>query len=184
MDYKQDAYDVKQFIRYKDRNSCNNLISRHQSAVYRVCFNVLNDQGLAEEMAQDVFLKAFDRLNKLEDPAKFRAWILRIAYRAAIDALRRKKLRYADIEETSGIADDIKGMDEQLEDREQTAIIVKTINDLGEPDSSIFTLFYLEEMSTEEIAESLNMTKSNIKVRLMRGREKLKRKLSKIIKYF
>ncbi|MCB0669813.1 MAG: sigma-70 family RNA polymerase sigma factor [Saprospiraceae bacterium] len=67
-----------------------------------------------------------------------------------------------------------------MESLERSEQITKALQSLGEPDTSIFTLFYLEEYKIQEIAEAVNLTVSNVKIRLMRGRKILKNKLVKI----
>ena len=75
----------------RDRISCRNLVSRHQDAVFQMCYRILKDRELAEEVAQDVFLKAFGKLHLLNEPEKFPGWILRMAYYSSIDRYRKLK---------------------------------------------------------------------------------------------
>lgn len=159
-------------------------MSRHQHAVFRICYNILKNKAIAEEVAQDVFIKAFENLKKLNEPTKFRAWVLRIAYRKAIDEVRKKEHRFTYSEESKLVADKTAGIEERLTSDYQSETIAKAIHELGDPDASIFTLFYLEELTTEEVAEALDLSKSNVKIRLMRGREKLKIRLQKILNQF
>lgn len=180
MSYNQDEGDIKNFLLNRDRQSCQNLVRRHQNAVFRICFNVLKDHQKAEEVAQDVFIKAFDQLNQLNDPVKFRSWIGRMAYHRAIDVWRRQKSTTADLPAAISIADEDQGPIAKVESLERSEQITKALQSLGEPDTSIFTLFYLEEYKIQEIAEAVNLTVSNVKIRLMRGRKVLKNKLIKI----
>ncbi|MCB0669812.1 MAG: sigma-70 family RNA polymerase sigma factor [Saprospiraceae bacterium] len=97
MSFNQDEGDIKNFLLNRDRQSCQNLVRRYQNAVFRICYNVLKDHQKAEEVAQDVFMKAFDQLKQLKDPLKFRSWIGRMAYHRAIDVWRRQKHNTADL---------------------------------------------------------------------------------------
>lgn len=182
--YDLDAQDVISFLKNKDSRSCNNLVSRHQNAVFRTCYSVVKNEQIAEEISQDVFLKAFKKLHKIDSPKTFRSWITRIAYRTAIDVQRKKKYYFDSIDDKFDVTDNSRSIDEDLIENEKRQAIVNSINELGKPDSSIFMLFYLEEMTTEEIAKALNLSKSNVKIRLMRGRDKLKKKLKQVFKNF
>ena len=181
--YKNDLKDVVDFLKKGSRSSCNNLVARHQNAVFRTCYSVIKNAQIAEETAQDVFLRAFGKLHELENPELFRSWILSIAYRMAIDRQRRKKYYFDSVDEKFDLSDGSRLADEDLSDQERRQLITDSIHALGEPDSSIFLLFYLEELKTEEIAEILKLSKSNVKIRLMRGREKLKKILKNVIEH-
>jgi len=182
--YEKDSKDVINFLKAESRVSCNNLVERHQNAVFRTCYSIIGNEEIAEEIAQDVFLKAFKKLHKLDNPRLFRSWILSIAYRTAIDQQRKKKYYFDSIGEKFDLDDGSRSVSDKLSDTERKEAIVKSIKELGKPDSSIFILFYLEEQTTEEIAKALGLSKSNVKIKLMRGREKLKKKLKHIIKLY
>lgn len=182
--YEQDALDIIRFLKNGDALSCNNLVKRHQRAVYGICLGVLKEKQLAEEVAQDVFLKAFKKLKSLDDPKKFRAWLIRMAFRASIDKKRKKKYYVDSIDEKTPIYDKSVSIDDKMDQDKKKEIIVDLINGLGEPDAAIFTLFYMESMTTEEVAKALGITQSNVKIKLMRGRDKLKNKLQKLLNQF
>lgn len=182
--YSKDAEDVISFLKTGNSRACHNLVARHQNAVFRTCYSVIGDEHISEEIAQDVFLKAFKNLSKLDNPHVFRSWILSIAYRTALDQRRKKRYYFDPIDKKPDLSDGSAQIDEKMSHDERKDIILNSIKELGEPDSSIFILFYLEEMSTEEIAKALGLGKSNVKIKLMRGREKLRNKLRRIIKNF
>ena len=182
--YEQDAKDIIRFLKTGDAMACNNLVDRHQKAVFGICVGILKNEPLAQEVAQDVLLKAFEKLKKLEDPKKFRAWVIRMAYNASID-IRRKKKHYLDrIDEKNHIQDKSISIEDKMDQDKKRELILNQIHELGNPDSSIFILFYMENMTTEEISNALGLTKSNVKIKLMRGREKLKNKLKTLLNDF
>lgn len=164
----------------RDRISCRNLVSRHQDAVFQMCNRVLKDRELAEEVAQDVFVKAFGKLNQLNEPEKFPAWILRMAYHSSIDRYRKLKKSGQNLE-NQVIVDPDPGPDELLDTIYRSQHISIAIRSLGEPDNSIFRLFYLDEWKVTAIAKKLGLSESNIKIRLMRGRKLLSEKLKNLI---
>jgi RNA polymerase sigma-70 factor (ECF subfamily) len=182
--YENDSKDVINFLKNGSGQACTNLVTRHRNTVFRICYSILKDTQIAEEIAQDVFLKAFEKLHKLDNPRTFRSWIARIAYRMAIDEQRKKKYLFDPIDDKFHMDKDSSSVEDDISDHERRQAIINSINALGKPDSSIFMLFYLEEMNTEEIANILDLGKSNVKIRLMRGREKLKKKLKNVIKQF
>lgn len=180
MSYLQDAEDIRAYLNSRHPHACRSLVERHQRAVLRVCLNVVKDYQKAEEIAQDVFLKAFSRLRDLKEPEKFRAWIVKMAYYRAIDYWRLKKPPNLPWDSGPHPGDPDPGPEAKVVGQERSSQLVEAIRDLGEPDSSIFILFYLEEMKISEIAEILGLTTSNIKIRLLRGRKELKKKLNRL----
>ena len=182
--YEQDARDIIRFLKNGDALACNSLVSRHQKAVFGICVGILKNEPLAQEVAQDVFLKAFEKLKKLENPKKFRAWLIRMAYNASIDIKRKKKRYLVHIDEKNHIRDESISIEHQIDLNKKREVIINLIHELGDPDSSIFTLFYMENMTTDEISNALGLTQSNVKIKLMRGREKLKNKLKNLLNHF
>ncbi|MCB0770769.1 MAG: sigma-70 family RNA polymerase sigma factor [Flavobacteriales bacterium] len=140
--------------------------------VHTVTSRVMRNAMDAEEVTQDVFVKAFQRLQEFEGTGKFSTWLYSIAYRTAISAIRGRKDPGASLDELkeSG-TEPYAEHDASLADRRK--ILEHALATLAPEDAAILTMFHLEEMSVEEIVTVTGLGASNVKVRLHRGRKKL-----------
>ena len=161
------------------------LIDRHKDLVFTIAMNITRNREDAEEVAQDAFLKAFQKLASFRKESGFQTWLYRIAYNEAISKIRKNKIRTLDLEEEimegtpdEEVEEEIAGLDEQ----EQKLVISKILDKLPEIDRVIVTLFYLDSNPVTEIAEVTGLGESNVKVRLHRVRKKIYSELQEILK--
>ncbi len=164
------------------------LVNRHKDLVYTVALRMMKNREEAEEIAQDTFVKAYQRLASFKGEAKFSTWLYRIAYHASLDALKRNKRMLA-TEDVEMYGDDMSESSpdviQQLSDEERRQKIRQAIGQLMPKDAAVITLFYLEEHSIKEVAVALDMSDSQVKVRLHRSRKKLMNLLSQsLAQYF
>jgi len=183
MNYKGDSFYIEKVLS-GDHKSFAYLIDKHKDLVYTIAMRIVRNREDAEEVAQDVFLKAFQSLNTFKKESKFSTWLYRIVYNTSISRIRKKKL------ETSGIDQQLiqnYTLDEIFEninaiDKNEQKIILKQLFDkLNPEESTLITLFYYKEMSTDEIAEVSNLSQSNVKVKLFRIRNKMHNELQRIL---
>lgn len=160
------------------------LMRRYNRLLYRVARSILHDDAEAEDVMQDAYVRAYQHLGSFEGRAKFATWLTRIAVHEAL-ARARKHSRYQahDFSEEH-IGDAMKPLastertPEQLTyDREVADVLEKAILALSEEHRLVFMLSDVEGMSTEETAESLNLTQENVKVGLHRARATLRKQL-------
>jgi RNA polymerase sigma-70 factor (ECF subfamily) len=157
------------------------LVEQYQHFVFTIALKVLKKREVAEEVAQDVFLKVYNTLDTFEGKSKFSTWLYTVAYRTAIDEARKKQLLTQELEDdrTKNRRDDFHedGLQRvnrlDLQEQLQTAI-----DQLDPTDAGIITLYYLHERSVKEIAEITDLTETNIKTKLFRLRDRLKETLS------
>ena len=161
------------------------LIDRHKDLVFTIAMNITRNREDAEEVAQDSFLKAFQKLASFRKESGFQTWLYRIAYNEAISKIRKNKIRTLDLEEEimegtpdEEVEEEIAGLDEQ----EQKLVISKILDKLPEIDRVIVTLFYLDNNPVTGIAEVTGLGESNVKVRLHRVRKKIYSELQEILK--
>lgn len=168
-----------------DRNAFATLVSKYQNYVFTVCYRVLKNRETAEEAAQDSFVKVYKTLKTFKKDAKFSTWLYAIAFRTAIDHSRKKKMNATPIDNQDNflqIMDKKSTPIEVTEDENLKSVLQKVIGTLPEVEGSIITLYYQGEQSVKEIAETLNISESNVKVKLFRTREALKYKLSRYLR--
>lgn len=152
------------------------LLERHQRPVHSLVRQIINCREDAEELTQDVFLKAFNNLSKFRGDCTLSTWLYRIAYNTAISAARKKKMYFPDIDEgyinniPDAFADELL---EKTEDEEKLRNLEKAIDMLDIEDRTLISLFYSQEKSIKEIAEIMQINADNVKVKLYRTRKKL-----------
>lgn len=169
-----------------DQQAYRSLVERYQNYVFTITMNVLKSREEAEEAAQDVFIKVYKMLHSFEGKSKFTTWLYTIAYRTALDYNKKKKLNIQSIDAEESflqVKDTLtpnpeKNMQqEDLQDK-----LKKAINKLRPSDASIITLFYLHEKSVQEVAQIMGLTVSNVKTKLHRLREALRKQLERQLK--
>ena len=151
------------------------FLNQHGQQVFSLIASIICNQEDAEELTQDVFLKAFQHLSSFKAESSFSTWIYSIAYNTAISATRKKKFDTFTMDDTllANISD--QQVDETLNDESEEMIIRlnRAIEKLNSDERALITLFYYEEKSLNETALILGLTESNAKVKLHRVRKKI-----------
>jgi RNA polymerase sigma factor (sigma-70 family) len=166
-----------------DQHGFSQIVERYKNYVFTLVMRMLENREDAEEVAQDIFVKAYRSLADFRGDCKFSTWLYTIARTSALSFLRKKKLDTVSIEnEKAGL---------QLENRESSfnsnmieqkskhAMLHDAIMLLNPDDAQVITLFYHGEQSLEEIGNVLGMETNAIKVKLHRARQRLKAKMEK-----
>ncbi len=157
------------------------LVDRYKDRVYSLVLKVVRNKELAEELAQDVFVKAYTSLNKFRKEATFSTWIYRIAYNTAISETRKKKIQSVAFDVVQENRQQQKTENEVPAEaiEEKFGLLKQAMNTLKPDDHMLVTLFYLDEKSVEEISKIMGISLSNVKVKLFRIRKKLQDIVSK-----
>ena len=171
---KEEAHIIKEILNGKTEQY-EYFLDRYGQQVFVLVDRIVSCQEDAEELTQDVFLKAFQQLSSFKAESTFSTWIYRIATNIAISAVRKKRndvLRlddsvFANLSDTQ--------VDAALEDEseEQMERLQQAMNQLDADERALITLYYLEERPLAEVAFILGMTEGNAKVKLHRIRKKL-----------
>jgi len=171
----QDEVIIQQVLQ-GDKKAYAVLIGRYQHFVFTFIKRLTNNHEDAEELTQDVFIKAYHSLSSYNNTAKFSTWLYSIARNTTLSHMRKHKI-------TTTSEEELKINDHSTQtdiDRKNKTIIINTaINQLEPSDAQVLTLFYLNEQTIDEIAHILDITKTNVKVKLYRSRKKLKEILDK-----
>lgn len=152
------------------------LIERYKDKSFSMLVRMLKNDMDAEEVLMDCFLKAYNNLTAFKFDSKFSTWFYRIVYNTALTKLSSTKRK---IENEMSSIDDLHYLESRYNAddlvKEDLAIIVrKIVNELPPKNAAVITMFYLEEMTTEEISEVLEISVSNVKVILHRSRNLLR----------
>jgi RNA polymerase sigma-70 factor (ECF subfamily) len=181
--YQSDNFYIEK-VRNKETAAYSFLVDKHKNMVFSIALRVLRNREDAEELAQDVFVKAYQSLDTFKGESKFSTWLYRIVYNAAISKTRKKKIETVDLDYNvidNYSTDEIKEDINRLGFEEQKRIVQKLLEGLNPEDSMMVHLFYFNENSTEEISEIMGMTQSNVKVKLHRLRKKLLHEVNDIL---
>ncbi len=155
------------------------LYNRYYEAIFRFIYRRTNDEHLSGDLVAQVFLKAMQKLNKYQfKGVPFSAWLYRIASNQVAQHFRdAKKDRTVSIEDQNltDLAEEMEAIDnEQLR-----TLLIKSLEDLKPIDLSLIELRFFEQRPFKEIANLLEITESNAKVKTYRILEKLKKNITK-----
>lgn len=165
-------------------SSFTSLVEKYKDMVFTVCFRILRQREDAEDVAQQVFLKAFRNLHAFQGKSRFSTWLYTIAYRTALSQSQiNKQELHSELKELHSASplsfpqlDDMHAADIKL-------YVHKAIEALPEIDSVLISLFYLDECSIQEIVDITEMSEANVKVRLHRARKLLKEQLELLLRH-
>ena len=153
------------------------LMRRYNQRLYRIARAILHDDAEAEDVMQDAYVRGYQHLAQFEGRAKFSTWLTRIAVHEALSRSRRRsRLQSLDnSEESNGdvmksLASSGRSPEQETYDRELGGLLEKAILRLPEDYRLVLMLRDIEEMSTDETAECLDLSEENVKVRLHRAR--------------
>jgi RNA polymerase sigma-70 factor (ECF subfamily) len=165
-----------QQARKGDEEAFSRIVEAYQRPVYNLCYRMLGDRTLAEDAAQETFLRAFKGLKRYDPQRRFVTWLLSIASHHCIDRLRRRKLRLVPLEELHSapqIADAAPGPESALATAEQEQELRQSMLQLAGTDRAAIVLHYWHGLSYAEVAETLSLTISAVKSRMHRARREL-----------
>ena len=166
-----------------EQNAYAELVNRYQAYVFTLVFRMIKSREDAEEVAQDVFIKAYRSLADFRGESKFSTWLYTIANTTSITFLRKKKLdvHSLDNEKVFEVADSKdSGLRANLvEQKSRVTMVNEAIAMLSPDDAEIITLFYKAEQNLDEISRILRLETNTAKVRLHRARTRLKEKMEK-----
>ncbi len=149
------------------------FVKKYSQQVLDFTVRMVSSRTDAEELAQNAFVKAFNRLESFEGRASFLTWVSRIAYNESINHLRRRKLSLVDIDEVQ-IADSHIDDDELSTGREERIKLMEEALDNLPPDERMLVhLYYYEDNPLSEIAFIMDAEANALAVRLHRIRKKL-----------
>ncbi|MCF8232157.1 MAG: sigma-70 family RNA polymerase sigma factor [Bacteroidales bacterium] len=182
---KPDDHTCIEKVRKGEDSAFAVLVDRYKDMVYTIVHKIVRSHEETEEIAQDVFLKAYHSLNSFKGKSKFSTWLYRIAYNAAITQTRKKKIEMGALDEQlmenytqDAINEDIYTLDTQ----QQKQFIDHALSKLPETEYLIISFYHKEECAISEIAEITGLSESNVKVKLHRIRKKLYNELDVLMK--
>jgi RNA polymerase sigma-70 factor (ECF subfamily) len=175
-----------------DARSFGDLIGKYERKIFRLAQHITQNREDAEDVLQETFLKAYEHLSQFQGNSKFYTWIVRIAVNQALMKLRKRKTdKTVSMDEGIDTGEDIvvreiAAWDEDPEQRysreELNEILTAAVDSLAPAYRTVFVLRDVEDLSTEETAEALELSIPAVKSRLLRARLQLREKLTKFFK--
>jgi RNA polymerase sigma-70 factor (ECF subfamily) len=157
------------------------LVDEHQSMVFSLACRMTGDRGLAEEIAQDVFMELDRHIDRIESPEHAMFWLRRVTMSRSTDALRRRKVRgmdlWVEIDDTHGAP---------VEERSSplSTRLEHLLSTLPEAQRAALVLRYQEDLSPEEIAVTVDAPLATVKSNLQRGLKLLRAKATTQLKEY
>lgn len=152
------------------------LVEKYQKLLYTLALKLLKKPEEAEEMAQDTFIKAFQKLDSYEGKSKFSTWLYSITYNACISELRKRRIEFKSLDDRQVSDQDEQKMHDYYREtrkEDQEKYLNLALEKLPEDDQFLITLYYYESQSMDEISIITGLTVSNIKVKIHRARKKM-----------
>jgi RNA polymerase sigma factor (sigma-70 family) len=165
---------ITRFLEDQNPEHFTQLYRRYGGKVFAKCISMLNDEALARDAVQDIFIKVFLNLSRFNEKSSFSTWLYSITYNFCIDLIRRKK------KIPVLLADDVSRIgDEPMPEIPDSVLLEmkqerleRVLKDLPEGDRIILLMKYMDDMSIKDIAEFFQKTESAIKMQIMRAKHK------------
>ena len=184
MQNKDDWYYIEKVIKGESASYAP-LVDRYKEMAYNISLRIVRRPEDAEEITQDAFVKAYRSLKGFKGDAKFSTWLYRIVYNSSVSHIRRKqRLGIADSKSIDRLRiEDTAEESDQQNDELMVSALKKATDSLPAEEQTLITLYYYDDKSIDEIAGIMNLSVSNVKVKLFRTRKKLHDLIRKISKY-
>jgi RNA polymerase sigma-70 factor (ECF subfamily) len=164
------------------------LMRNYQDMVFSTAMRLVANQAEAEDIAQEVFLRAYERFSELKDSPTIGGWLKKVATNLSLNHLSRYRSRWSFFSELfpadGGSSEEVTGdlaapinLHQELEDHDRHVLIEQALQSLPTAQRVPLVLFHLEGMSYEEIARQLKISLAKVKTDIFRAREAMRKKL-------
>ena len=178
--------EIIQQVLQGQQNSFAVLVERYQNFVFTIVLRYVKSREDAEEVSQDVFIKAYRSLADFKGASKFSTWLYTVTTTTCLTFLRKNKLEVQslDNEKIFAVADNIDSgaSANQIEGKNRAVMVNEAIKLLSPDDAQVITLFYKGEQTLDEIAQIMGKEVNAVKVQLHRARARLKEKMNTYFK--
>ncbi|MFO7975906.1 MAG: RNA polymerase sigma factor [Candidatus Hydrogenedentota bacterium] len=155
-----------------DIEAFSELARRHEQTVYNLALRFMRNPSLAEDMAQEAFLKAYQKLRKFRGDARFSTWLYRIVCNVCLSELQKRKRRRALSAGTE--AEPSRTPDTTAAQADEAELIRRCVAQLPKRYAEAITLYYLQGCSYDEVAEIMEVPQGTIKTWMHRARKRLR----------
>lgn len=180
---KEDAR-VIQSVLSGDKESFRFLVLRYQQFAVNLAYGMVYDYDLANEIAQESMVKAFENLSKLQDATKFHSWLYGIIKNTSLMVFKRRRTKGTislELISDNLIDEKMQAADVKIIEEQRKAAVWKAIGELGDKYKEVIILFHFYSKSYEEIGALLGLEQKGVDSRLHRARQMLREKLKNLI---
>jgi len=167
-----DHYLVSRVVVQQDANAFGELVRRHQSQVRNFLRKLTRDSVLADDLSQDCFLHAWNKVHTYTGKGTFIGWLLKVAYTTFLQS-KRKSNRYSEILEEVGRAEDVVGA-RVNKDSDEITDLDKLLSVLTEEERAVMILSYACGLSHREIGDAADLPIGTVKSIIFRGKQKIR----------
>jgi len=150
------------------------LYNRYYQKLYNFCLGKVKNRDTAYDVTADTFIKLAEKIGALKNPELFIAWLFRIAHNACMDTFRNAKNTFStDSNSFFDLADDISGLENLMMHEAQLGMLDQVLNQVDLETKTLLVSKYFEGKSIEDLQKDMGLSKSAVKMRLARGRNKI-----------
>jgi RNA polymerase sigma-70 factor (ECF subfamily) len=158
-----------------DQAAFADLVGRYTGAVYNQAYRMLGNAQESEDAVQEVFLRAYRRMDSYDPGRRFVTWLLTIGSNYCIDRLRRRRMSWLTLDDVAfWLTSAEPGPEHRALEGERQRHVQQALQRLPEGYRSVTVLRYWNDLSYLEIAEALSLTEATVKTRLHRARKMLR----------
>jgi RNA polymerase sigma factor (sigma-70 family) len=172
-------------LKQGDETAFKTIVEQWKDMVHNTILGIVQNETEAEDLAQEVFIKVFEKISTFKGDSKFSTWLYRIATTTALDHLRSKKRkkRFGFLQSLGGGNDEKETIPDfhhpgvSLDNKERATVLFKAIESLPENQKTAYTLHKLEGLSYRDVSEVLNTTVSAVESLMSRANQNLRKEL-------
>jgi len=161
-----------------DQAAFSEIYNLYFKKIYRFIFYRVSHKEVAEDLAEEVFIKAYSHLSRLEDPKSLEGWLYQVARNSVIDYYRSKKMTVA-LEDVENILEYESNVIDVLNLQDRQKVFLRLLKELGAEQQMVIKLKFLEDLGNEEIAEVLQKSEGAVRVIQHRAITKLQELIKK-----
>ncbi len=174
--WRDDDREAVEACRRGEREAFDRLVERYQRHVYRLCYRYVNNHHDANDMAQEVFLKAYRALGRFRGDSSFSTWLYRIAVNTCLNFRAARRPQIDELPDT--IADPAAGIADRLDRDEQSRQVREAVSRLPEKQRATLILKIYHDLTHEEVAQVLGSSVGTVKANLFHALGNLRRLLT------
>ena len=159
------------------------LIEPVQEKMYRFALKMTGDPGTAQDVVQDVLVKVWKKRDQLDHVDNFEAWCMTLVRNRCIDKFRSKHRRTQELDTEFDMSDDAPDPQRYTENQDMMELVKRFMQELPDSQKQVLHLREIECMTYREIADTLDLSMSQVKVNLYRARNHLKTRIEKALSY-
>ena len=180
---QQDSSHLVVLCKQQNQKAQFEIYNRYCKAMYNVALRIVKDQHFAEDIMQESFLKAFNKIDSYQGDVSFGAWLKRITINCSIDFYKKNNKNYLEDYNNAVVSvPEITEQNQECSDLQdlKTQHLLAALMALKESYRVVLTLFYIEGYDQEEISQIVGISASNCRTTLCRAKEKLRSNLKQI----